>query len=439
MPEYRERASMRRIRSYWKQLLVSAVFLVAFATFLQSSMVGTAPDRVPRALYYAVSLFILGGLDIGLPHDQSTSITLLLWLCYFLAPLLTASYLYDFVQKTLLDRIPRRIQGHTILCGLGRNGHLIYELIRENFPANHKLVIIEKSKTNPYIPAVERDPHTWLIQSDFTRLPVLQSARVGRAKRIIFSTNLDLDNLNAVMELQSHGSNNPGLSVHCHLGDPEMLDNLQHTLFREETYKSVHVYNGYQCATRQLYQRMKEGSFFGGNGTVFILFGYGRFAHMLFSQITQDSERTGGDEIIIVTEKMSSGYDLERLRYGYSRDTQSTPCKIQPPLFMDMHNPGTWAQIEQMLAGDSRPVLAFLCRDNDVANMDLAISVKLKGPACLRKATFVCRMYGDMVQDLNEMLDHRITPSQTRDIILFPLQAELKKAFLKELFADGRP
>ena len=428
---------MRRLRFYWQPLFISLVYLLGFVTFLNSGMAGpTTPERILQALYCSLSLFFLGGLDLGWPAGPSAMNTSLLWILYFLAPLLTASYAYNFVQKKILGRIPRGIKGHTILCGLGRNGHLIYELIRETMPRDHKLVVIEQNEANPYLAAVRKDAYAWLLQSDFSRLPTLEQARIRKAQRIIFSTNLDLENINAVIDLQMNGMIRPEQSIFCHLGDLEMLDNLQHTLFKEDAYQKIHVFNGYQCATRQLYKKLQDARLVDKEGTVFILFGYGRFAHMLFVQITEDPARTPADEVIIVTQKLSSGYDLERMRFGYSRDDQSTPCLIHSPILMDMHNPAAWAQVDAIMEGKNKPVLAFLCRDNDVANMDLAISIKLKGPASLRKATYICRMYADTVQELNEMLDHRLTPHQTHDVILFPLQAELKRAFQNEIFSQ---
>jgi len=419
--------------------MISLVFLLGFAAFLHSGMAaGDPPHRVLKALYYALSLFILGGLDIGLPGAPSTPVRILLWILYFLAPMLTAGFVYDFIQKKLLGRIPRGLKGHTILCGLGRNGHLIYELIRETLPKGHKLVVIEKNESNPYLAAVRKDPYAWLVQNDFSRLPVLESARIRRARHIIFSTNLDLDNLNALMELQSSGLAVPGQTIHCHLGDLEMLDNLQQTLFKEEAYKRVHVFNGYQCATRQLYQMLHTGPFFGAQGTVFILFGYGRFAHMLFCHISGDARGGAADEVIIVTQRMAPEYEIEHMISGRARQDQSPPCTVHPPLIMDMHHPAAWAKVDQLLGGNMRPVLVFLCRDNDIANLDLAISIKLKGPESLKKATFICRMYAETVRELNDMLDHRLTLSQSRDVILFPLQAELKRAFARDIFG-GTP
>jgi len=52
----------------------------------------------------------------------------------------------------------------------------------------------------------------------------------------------------------------------------------------------------------------------------------------------------------------------------------------------------------------------------------------------LKQATIFCRMYSHTAGEINEILERRITKSQSRDIVLFPLQEELKEAFRRELF-----
>ncbi len=427
---------MRRLQRYWRSTLIVIVFWTAFGAFLGSGMLsGTLFHRVATGLYYAGALFLLGGLDAGLPHDVNAPSTIILWVCYFVAPLLTASFVYDFIQARILNRIPRRLSGHTIICGLGRNGRLIYELARQSLPKNHPIVVIEQNEKNPHLQILEKDPSAWRIKNDFTQMPVLQSARVEQASRIIFSTNQDLENLNAVVALQSFASKHKKPAVFCHLGDLEMLDNFSRTLFREPAYERVHVFNGYQCATRRLMHRINSEKLLSDSGNVFILFGYGRFARMLFSHIARVTERTPADEIIIVTEKLASGYDLTALLSDHSETHPALGCHLHQPIIGDMHNPEIWEQLDSLLVNPEKRVIAFVCRDHDIANLDLAISIKLRGPQQLQKATFICRIYAHTVKEINEMLDHRLTPNQTHDVILFPLQAELKNAFDEEIFS----
>ncbi|HNS73221.1 MAG TPA: hypothetical protein PKI81_07440, partial [bacterium] len=66
---------MRRLGLYWKPVMVTLVFLLGFAAFLHSGMISGDPsERVLKSLYYALSLFFLGGMDIGLPGSPSTPV-----------------------------------------------------------------------------------------------------------------------------------------------------------------------------------------------------------------------------------------------------------------------------------------------------------------------------------------------------------------------------
>ncbi|NLP09497.1 hypothetical protein GX408_03765 [bacterium] len=139
-----------------------------------------------------------------------------------------------------------------------------------------------------------------------------QSAQVDKAARIVFSTNQDLDNLQAGVELQSRRGTALLTPLFCHLGDLDMFDNFQQTLFREPAYSGVHVFNGHQSATKRLYQRWRCEQFFAPEGPVFILFGFGRSARMLIMHILQDPACMSEDEILIVTNRPPVGFDMEQ-------------------------------------------------------------------------------------------------------------------------------
>lgn len=142
---------MGRLKLYWKPFLIFIITLLSFISFLHFEREDAMAWEKPlRALYYSFYIFLMGGSDIISPRCTSPLYTVILWICYFLAPLLSISFVYEFVQEKFLNRIPRRLRNHTIICGLGRNGRLIYQLVRETLPANHKIVIIEKDIRNPY-------------------------------------------------------------------------------------------------------------------------------------------------------------------------------------------------------------------------------------------------------------------------------------------------
>ncbi len=419
---------------HWKYIFFFIIIITSCVAFLQTTMIGTdAPWRFLEALYFSISLFIIGGLDIGLPHGGSAFILILLWVCYLLAPLLTLGFVYHFIQEHILSQISPVLRGHTIICGLGRNGELIYSLIKEYFPKGHKVVIIEKNTNNPYSELLEKDPDTWWLKSDFTKPPILQKAKVHRANRVYISTNLDLANIDATVAIQEMRSKQQNQSVYCHLGNLELHQNFCDTIFKENKFASVKLFNGYQSVTRRFYKNwiIKKGNL-NLNGTIFAILGFGRFGQMLFSFLASDPNRSAKDEIVIVAIKPN--FELDKLNFKWASDSFHSNCKLHPPLYMDVHNPSCWEKLNHIASSLQKQMVILICRDNDIGNLNLAISMKLRGPHYLKRSTIFCRMYRHTAKEINTILEKRITQNQARDILLFPMQEELKEAFRQELF-----
>ncbi|MDZ7376163.1 MAG: hypothetical protein ONB13_06050, partial [candidate division KSB1 bacterium] len=110
------------------------------------------------------------------------------------------------------------------------------------------------------------------------------------------------------------------------------------------------------------------------------------------------------------------------------------PGKIHPPSYLDMNNPELWDKLAKLDEPSNKQMLIFACSDNDIQNLNLAISMKLTGPPRLQAAVIFCRMYSHTAKEINEILERRVTRKQPRDVILFPLQQELEEAFRSELF-----
>ena len=421
---------------FWKPILVLVVLLASWISFLNTEML---PDQSLslffRSLYYSITLFIVGALDIGFPYGGPRAALITLWICYFLAPLLTISIVYQVIQEKIFSRILPLLKGHTIICGLGRNGKLIYQLVKQYSSKKHKILLIEKDPNNPYSEILAKDRATWWIKNDFTRQPVLQKARVHTANRIFLTTNLDLANLNAMVEILDIENKSDDFKLYCHLGDLNLHKNFGATIFKEQKFADVVLFNGYQSVTRRLYEdRIVEKGLLDPMGNIFVILGFGRFGHMLYSHLICDKKRTAKDEIFIATFKTKSTFDLEMFRYRWSGKKQKESCKIHKPEFVDMNSPALWDKLSKLDKSSAKQMFIFACSDNDIQNLNLAISMKLNGPERLKQATIFCRMYSHTAKEINEILERRITKSQAKDIVLFPLQDELKQAFRRELF-----
>ncbi|KAA3662617.1 MAG: hypothetical protein DWQ10_02005, partial [Calditrichaeota bacterium] len=275
---------------FWKQILVVLVFCTSWTAFMHSTMLVDAPPwRQLQAFYLSVDLFLFGGQDTGFPRSDSTAVVYVLWICYFLAPLLTVSFVFQLIQENLLSRLSPFMRNHIILCGIGRNGKLIHELVKAGKRRGDKIVLIEKNENNAISDELDTDWRTWWLKGDFTLKPILEKARVRKARQIIFTTNNDLENLNAVVRLKEFVPELSQLKISCHINNLSLMANFKTTLFKEKKFRDVHVFNGYRLVARQLYANWLEKKHFDENGNVCVIIGYGGFGSMLYKTISENS------------------------------------------------------------------------------------------------------------------------------------------------------
>jgi len=417
---------------FWKQTLVALTLLCAFFCFLQSDLVTAAGImRYLQALYFSLSLFILGALDIGFPPDASTIADLLLWICYFLAPLLTAGFLYVFVQERLLKNLSPRYRHHTVICGLGRSGKLVFELAKANYSKKNKIVIIEANPDNPHGTEIENDPAVWWIRGDFTDKLILKKARAHQAREIIITTNNDFANLKALFTLEPMLAPGRVPRIFCHIGDPKLLATFKDPLLDETLLNQVHFFNAYDEVTRRLARNWLQDRAEEPHPRTFILVGLGRFGRLLLQNILADPELTEEDEIAIVT--IQQCYDIARLKHDWPAGLNQRP-RLHEPIIANASDPAVWDQLNSMLSGRNNKVYLILCRDDDIANLETAITLKTGPASPLQQATVICRIFSKTVKAMSDVLEHKITRHEQRDLLLFPFQDELKEAFREEIF-----
>jgi hypothetical protein len=383
------------------------------------------PDRYFIALYYAATLFIFGALDIGFPASESILAVILLWVCYFLAPLLTISYVYTIVEERLLNRLPARLRKHSLILGMGRTGTLMFEIIRQQRP-KEKIVIVDRNLANPLIALYSQARSSWWIKNDFENEKTLLRARIRKAKRVFITTNNDLSNITAALKCLEL---NPGIDkIYCHLQNYVMHKDFSDSLKKLPRYDKISVFNAYDHASKEVLNMINsQNREIGKKGRIFIYLGFGHFGHTLFDNMLSDDNICKDDEIIIATLKTKLFFDA--MKYDWSRSGNEQKCIILKPVYEDIYTAECWDQIDDMVEGKDKQIIIINCLDDPEANISLAIQIKKQGPETLRSAVFYCRTYRPIFKELEQVLKTKITDTDSRDIIPFSIEEALKKTY----------
>ena len=99
---------------------VFACALVAFEVGVGTSERAAIPQAgVLTHLYYGVGLFVLGGMDLGMPTGGPVYGRVLLWVAYFLGPIVTTTAVAEgFLRMVRPEYLRRRLDEYPAMMWL---------------------------------------------------------------------------------------------------------------------------------------------------------------------------------------------------------------------------------------------------------------------------------------------------------------------------------
>lgn len=354
-----------------------AFFAIALAMALAAFRMGVGVDAregVEQAalltqLYYALGLFVLGGLDLGVPVGGSPEARALLWGAYFLAPALTTGAVVEGVVRALrpgwIERITLR--DHVIIVGAGRLGLLFLELLREREP-NTRVLLIDKAPHHPNA-RVARERFGARFLAGDVRTPVtLQSAAASRARAIVLLTDDDLVNLEAAWSVARSGR----ARVVAHVGDIGMRRMVARV--EDVTTQRLSVFNSHAMAAERLYVEHLANQFAATVAEdVIVLAGFGRF----------------GQTILEYLQRHAAGEIQRAVIVDADAERQSRLFRAQVPGFQDcelitiegdLEEPTIWPQIEAAVVDAGVRPVYVVATDDDQLNLRAAIALRSLDP-----------------------------------------------------------
>lgn len=281
----------------WRWPLALTLFTCAMLGLSSGVGLTERPDIVDGSLlakaYYSLGLFVMGGLDIGLPTGGPLLGRVLLWVAYFGSPLLAASA----VMEALLIVISkerwqlRRIKNHIVVVG---SGHLTTSYLRvlRQQPNHIPVIVIDHAIDLVREHELAATFDVTVINGDVTHDFMLQKLRLHRARRVMLLGDDDFVAFEAASKILRLY---PKLvsQIVLHGGSLRFLRAMQGTQIANQ----VTLFNSYNLAAKGLVNSALIDHFNKTNyqDTV-VIAGFGLFGQTILEELQMNA----GDEIDLV-------------------------------------------------------------------------------------------------------------------------------------------
>ena len=264
------------------RLLLGAVpFFIALDAFWCG--VGcSAREGIPEAglatqIYYALGLYVLGGLDLGVPVGGDLLPRIGLWVAYFWAPAVTTAAVVETILRSLnpLGLARLLLRNHIVIAGGGRVAALYLERLRTVQPRT-PVIVVDARDTPSRHDALRDKYNVRVVSSDITRPGLVQRLRLHRAQRVMLLTGDDFANLEVASRIADHPATaHLAQRTVVRLADPEMVRMLNNPAIMPWKIESLNLHT---VVATDLVEEFLTTRFKATHGQdVIVLSGFGRF------------------------------------------------------------------------------------------------------------------------------------------------------------------
>jgi len=286
---------MSEKRSFpWRSAGALFFFLSAMAGFSMGVTVTERPDLAAAGMlaraYYSLSLFVVGGLDLGTPTGGPFAWRGLVWLAYFGAPILAASTLIEALLRAIAPRHwrLRPLKNHIIVAGTGGLPRTYLRLLREH-DRKVTVVVVGSGTDSSADEEIGEVLGAQLVTGDLAHASCMKKLRVASASMVFLLDDHSLRNYETASKLIRLV---PGLKqkivIHC--GDLRFMRAMENTRIAQDCA----TFNIYQMAASALVRNQLLQHFHASkNKDIVIIAGFGRFGQTIVEELQQSA----GDNI----------------------------------------------------------------------------------------------------------------------------------------------
>ncbi len=409
----------QRIGWFVRGLLLVGVFGLALHAFRAGVAVTNRTDLAGADLmtqiYYAAGLFVMGGLDLGMPVGGPLVERATLWGAYFAAPLITTSAVIEgalrLVGSGAIERVG--LNRHLVVVGLGRLGTTFVAAFRKWEP-HTPILAMDRDISQAPVAHARQYQRVVVLQGDAHLKRALDGARLSRARAVALVTDDDLTNLEVAFRLAKE---HPSLRVVAHVSDIGMRRAVR-DIRDAEAGERVFVFNAHRMAARHLYDDHLRAYFkVTAARDPVVLAGFGRFGQTILEFL--DRQAHGEIARLLVID-----HDAKLALRKY-RDQVAGTLSTPEPVNGDLADPETWDRIAGRLEGFEAPPVIIVGGNDDIVNLKCALHVRRRWPEA---RLFVrCQNESSFTEELAKR--HRIEPLAVQGILLRALESEQKRWF----------
>ncbi len=367
----------------WRILWAATVFVLGMVAFESGATTAHRTDAEPVGwvvhAYWTLSLFFVGGAEIGVPISGATWARLTLWFVYFAAPALLISAVIEAVFGAIDPnrwRL-RSVSHHTIVAGTGHLPQAAIDVV-----ASHDLdgPIVSIVPTDAdHRPGDEHEALDLItIEADLLDESLLDRLRLDRAECVLLLTPHDCANLEVASRIGTR-IDETGPAVFTHVSALDMLRELK----RSELLDPVIPFNEHRLAARKLVDtKLRDRFGRTGRQDQVVLAGFGKFGQTVLEQLQQ---RTSSmiRHVVAVDRNVEAKSALFEDQVGFD-DTYA-----YTEIDGELEDPRTWQTIGDSLEPEAAPPVFMLGTSNEDLNLRMAM---LQWPHHV-ESLFVVRSY----------------------------------------------
>ncbi len=346
-----------------------AAFGLGLGAFILGAEVSERPGigaaGFPTQVYYALALFVMAGVDLGMPSGGPPAAITMLWVAYFMAPAVTTAAVVEGIVRAVRPDwwVHRGMRGHIVVVGAGRYGGLAVD------------VLVNGGKRWPVLALDRRDAHADLPsnvrfrQCDITRPSVRRSLGLQRARGVLVLTDDDLLNLDLAAILHEEHPRLEGRII------AKVSDiGLMRTIHDRVPSMSRHVVNLHQLAVEHLVKTVLLTHFRATEPLdAVVIAGFGRFGQTVLEALQREAidELCRAVLVDVEAERRARQFDEE---VGFDRRLERT---VVTTSFSD---PGAWEPVFEVCERTGSAPLILVGSHDDELNLRTALWLRKRQP-----------------------------------------------------------